>query len=104
MKNFSSIDFDDYLKNNNPLILDIREQWEWDKCHFKDSILLPMGQIIANIDKLDKSKETAIICHHGIRSMQVAHYLDSIGFTSIINLRGGINAWAKQVDSSMALY
>jgi rhodanese-related sulfurtransferase len=45
-----------------------------------------------------------IICHHGIRSMQVARYFDSVGFKNIINLRGGIDAWGKQVDSSMTLY
>ncbi len=104
MKDFSAIELDEYLENNQPLLLDVREQWEWDKCHFKDATLLPMGQIMANIDTLDKSKETVIICHHGIRSMQVARYFDSIGFENIINLRGGIDAWAKQVDSSMTLY
>ena len=59
---------------------------------------------MANIDTLDKSEEIVIICHHGIRSMQVARYFDSIGFENVINLRGGIDAWAKQVDSSMELY
>jgi rhodanese-related sulfurtransferase len=45
-----------------------------------------------------------VICHHGIRSMQVVRYFESIGFTSMINLRGGIDAWAKTIDHSMALY
>ncbi len=104
MKDFSAIELDEYLEHNNPLLLDVREQWEWDKCHFENSTLLPMGQIMANIDSLDKSEETVVICHHGIRSMQVARYFDSNGFSHIINLRGGIDAWAKQVDSSMELY
>ena len=104
MKDFSAIELDEHLEHNNPLLLDVREQWEWDKCHFENSTLLPMGQIMANIDSLDKSEETVVICHHGIRSMQVARYFDSIGFSHIINLRGGIDAWAKQVDSSMELY
>jgi rhodanese-related sulfurtransferase len=47
--------------------LDVREQWEWDKCHFKNSTLLPMGQIMSNIEQLDKTQETVVICHHGIR-------------------------------------
>jgi len=63
-----------------------------------------MGQIMANIDTFDKSAELVIICHHGIRSMQVARYFESIGFTNVINLKGGIDAWAKNIDSSMALY
>ena len=51
-----------------------------------------------------EKQEMVIICHHGIRSMQVARYFDQIGFTNIINLQGGVDAWAKQVDISMALY
>ncbi|CAC9526176.1 hypothetical protein [uncultured Gammaproteobacteria bacterium] len=93
-----------YLKDNSPLLLDVREQWEWDKCHFDEARLLPMGQIMANIDSLDKSEEIVLICHHGIRSMQVARYFESIGFANLVNLKGGIDAWAKTIDSSMALY
>ncbi|WXT99796.1 MAG: Sulfurtransferase [Catillopecten margaritatus gill symbiont] len=104
MKDFTATELDAYLKDNQPLLLDVREQWEWDKCHFENSKLLPMGQIMANIDSLDKSEEIVIICHHGIRSMQVARYFDSIGFEKVINLRGGIDAWAKQVDTLMTLY
>jgi len=63
-----------------------------------------MGQIITQIQNLDKAQETVIICHHGIRSMQVSKYFDSIGFEKIINLHGGIDAWAKQVDPTMPLY
>ena len=94
----------EYLEFNKPLLLDVREQWEWDKCHLKDAKLLPMGQIMANIESLDKSQETVLICHHGIRSMQVARYFESIGFDKIINLKGGVDAWAKTIDDSMALY
>ncbi|VVM21656.1 hypothetical protein BSPWISOXPB_5912 [uncultured Gammaproteobacteria bacterium] len=104
MQDFSVIEFEAYLKNNQPLLLDVREQWEWDKCHFENSKLLPMGQIMNNIESLDKTQETVIICHHGIRSMQVARYFDAIGFEKIINLRGGIDAWAKKIDPSMPLY
>ncbi len=93
-----------YLKYKSPLLLDVRERWEWDKCHFDEARLLPMGQIMANIDSLDKSEEIVLICHHGIRSMQVARYFESIGFANLVNLKGGIDAWAKTIDSSMALY
>ena len=95
---------EEYLEFNKPLLLDVREQWEWDKCHFDTARLLPMGQIMANIDSLDKTAEMVIICHHGIRSMQVARYFESIGFERVINLKGGIDAWAKTIDSSMAQY
>ncbi len=104
MKNLSVIELNAYLKNNQPLLLDVREPWEWEKCHLENSKLLPIGQILANIDKLDKSQETIVICHHGIRSIQVARYFDSIGFENVINMRGGIDAWARQIDLSMPLY
>ncbi len=104
MRDFSATELQKFLENNTPLLLDVREQWEWDKCHFEHSTLLPMGQIMANIKTLNKSQETVIICHHGVRSMRVARYFDSIGFENIINLAGGIDAWAKQVDNSMPLY
>ena len=93
-----------HLESNKPLLLDVREQWEWDKCHFDKARLLPMGQVITNINSLDKSQELVIICHHGIRSMQVARYFESIGFDKIINLKGGIDAWAKTIDDTMVLY
>ncbi len=104
MQDLTPEELKQYLVLNQPLLLDVREQWEWDKCHFDEAKLLPMGQIMANIDTFDKSAELVIICHHGIRSMQVARYFESIGFTNVINLKGGIDAWAKNIDSSMALY
>lgn len=104
MRDFTATELDAYLQDNQPLLLDVREQWEWDRCHFERSKLLPMGQIMSNIDSLDKTQEIVVICHHGIRSMQVARYFDSINFEKVINLRGGIDAWAKQVDTSMTLY
>lgn len=104
MKNYTATELNEYLITNSPLLLDVREQWEWDRCRISDSRLLPMGQIITQIQNLDKAQETVIICHHGIRSMQVSKYFDSIGFEKIINLHGGIDAWAKQVDPTMPLY
>ncbi len=104
MQDLAPAELNAYLQHNTPLLLDVREEWEWDKCHFNEARLLPMGQIMASIDTLDKAQEMVIICHHGVRSMQVARYLESAGFESIINLRGGIDAWARQIDDSMSLY
>ncbi|WPE15757.1 rhodanese-like domain-containing protein [Candidatus Thioglobus autotrophicus] len=104
MQDLTPEELKQHLVLNSPLLLDVREQWEWDKCRFDKARLLPMGQIMANIDTFDKSAELVIICHHGIRSMQVARYFESIGFINVINLKGGIDAWAKTIDSSMTLY
>ncbi|MCH9646545.1 MAG: sulfurtransferase [Proteobacteria bacterium] len=104
MQDLTPIELQSHLKNHSPLLLDVREQWEWDKCHFDEAKLMPMGQIMANVDSFDKAAEVVIICHHGIRSMQVARYFDMLGFENVINLKGGIDAWAKTIDDSMALY
>jgi len=103
-KDLTPIELHEYLEFNSPLILDVRELWEYEKCHLDNSLLMPMGSIISLIDTLDKDKETVVVCHHGIRSIQVARYFLSIGFTNIINLKGGLDAWARDIDPSMNTY
>ena len=63
-----------------------------------------MGQIPARLGELNKDPETVVICHHGVRSWQVAKFLESEGFANVINLAGGIDAWSKEIDSSIPLY
>lgn len=63
-----------------------------------------MRQIPSVLDDLDANQEIIVICHHGIRSRSVASYLSSQAFSNVINLTGGIDAWAKTVDPSMATY
>jgi rhodanese-related sulfurtransferase len=87
-----------------PLLLDVREPWEFQICRIDGSQLVPMGQIPAALNALDREKETVVICHHGIRSRQVALYLEYQGFTRVINLAGGVDAWARDVDHAMAVY
>jgi rhodanese-related sulfurtransferase len=87
-----------------PLLLDVREPWEYEICHLPGSTLVPMRQVPAAIANLDPDRETVVICHHGIRSRQVALYLEHLGFTRIVNLSGGVDAWAREVDPEMAVY
>ena len=63
-----------------------------------------MSTIPTNLKQLDKDRETVVICHHGVRSRRVAYYLEQAGFTNVINLRGGLDAWARSVDVDMATY
>lgn len=105
MKELSPLQVQNYLKQQHQaLVLDVREPWEWEKCHLAGSKLLPMGQILAQIETLDKTQPTVVVCHHGIRSRQVARYLESVGFETMINLAGGLDAWAKELDPTMAQY
>ena len=96
----------EYLQNLTikPLLIDVREPWEYQTCHIKDSVLIPMRQIPTALNELDPDRETVLICHHGIRSRSVSTFLTNNDFTQIINLSGGIDEWAKTVDDSMPVY
>ncbi len=94
----------DYLQNSKALLVDVREPWEFDICHLADSINIPMGIIPQHLDQIASSEECVVICHHGVRSMQIIRYLQQQNFEHLINLDGGLDAWARQVDPDMAVY
>lgn len=87
-----------------PLLLDVREPWEYQVCRIEGSELVPMRQIPGTIQNLDPEREIVVICHHGIRSRQVGFFLERAGFNNVINLDGGVDAWAREVDPEMATY
>ena len=87
-----------------PLLLDVREPWELEICLIEGSVAMPMGSVPARFPELDRDRETVVICHHGGRSAQVCMFLDRQGFSSVINLAGGVAGWAAQVDPRMAQY
>lgn len=96
----------DYLPQADPppLLLDVREPWEYEICRIDGSQLVPMGQIHTVAGTLDPTRELVAICHHGIRSLQVARYLEHMGHARVINLQGGIDAWAREIDPQMPVY
>ena len=106
MREFEAAELKDYLDSvqEPPLLLDVRQPWEFDICRLDDSILIPMSTIPANLNRLDKDRETVVICHHGVRSRRVAYFLEQAGFSNVINLRGGVDGWARDVDRTMATY
>ncbi|MBD3618302.1 MAG: sulfurtransferase [Chromatiales bacterium] len=87
-----------------PLLLDVREPWEFELARIEGSQLLPLGQVPVRLDELDPARETVVICHHGVRSMQAAFFLQSRGFKNVINLAGGIDAWSREVDPKVPVY
>lgn len=87
-----------------PLLLDVREPWEHDKARIAGSQLVPMQEIPARVAEIAENREVVAICHHGGRSMQVATFLEKSGFPRVHNLAGGIDAWSRTVDASVALY
>ena len=87
-----------------PLLLDVREEFEWAMCRIEGALLMPMNQIPARLGELDRDAEIVIYCHTGVRSQHVARYLASHGFRSVFNLTGGIRRWSLEVDPSVPLY
>ncbi len=95
-----------YLDNPTvaAVLVDVREPWEFQKCHIAGSRLMPLGQLPATYQELDPQRPTVVICHHGMRSQQAGHYLMQMGFKQVINLVGGIDAWAREVDTTTPTY
>ena len=91
-------------KRDNPLLLDVREPWEWQTARIEGAQHIPMREIPARAGELDKGREVVAICHHGGRSQQVAMFLEKNGFAKIHNLQGGVDAWARTVDPNVPTY
>lgn len=87
-----------------PVLLDVREPWEYETCRIEPSVLMPMASVPANQQALDPERPLVCICHHGARSLQVAAFLERAGFEQVFNLAGGVHAWALQVDPGMPTY
>lgn len=86
------------------VLLDVREQVERDLCAIEGSLHIPMGEILARKGELDPARATVCVCHHGIRSAQVAGALERLGFQRMYNLSGGIERWAVEVEPGMPRY
>ena len=104
MRKIQATDLADYLNTKSPLLLDVRETWEFETCSIANSINIPMGQVPQNIDQIRKAEECFVICHHGVRSAQVIQFLQQQDCDNLVNLEGGVDAWARQVDPDMPVY
>lgn len=84
--------------------LDVREQWENNVVHLKDSLLIPLGSIPYRHQEIDQEKKWVVYCHHGVRSIRACMFLDSLGFQNVFNLTGGIDHWSLTVDPTVKRY
>ncbi len=91
-------------RGERPVILDVREPEEIEIARFPGATPIPMGEIPSRIAELEPDAETVVLCHHGIRSAQVAMYLARLGFGRVANLRGGIDLWSATVDPTVPRY
>jgi rhodanese-related sulfurtransferase len=95
----------DLASPERPVILDVREPWEYQVAHIEGSTLIPMGDIPSRaFQELDPEAHFVTVCHHGVRSMNVAVWLRNQGFENTQSLRGGIDAWSAEVDPTMPWY
>lgn len=95
---------DGLQKQSAPLLLDVREEDEVRLCALPGSLHIPMNLIPLRHNELPDDIPIIVYCHHGIRSLNVARYLAHVGFENVANLQGGIDAWARQIDPTMARY
>ena len=86
-------------------LLDVREPWEYGAAHIPGSKHIPMGDIPARFNQeLDPDSHIVVVCHHGVRSLNVTAWLRQQGFDKVQSLQGGIDRWAREIDSSIPVY
>lgn len=89
--------------NKPHLLVDVREQGEYELCRIEGATLIPMSTVPGRVADLPKDKPIVVHCHHGGRSARVVAYLTQQGFTAV-NLEGGIDAWSERIDPSVPRY
>ncbi len=85
-------------------VLDIREPWETGICGFDGSLMVPMRTLPARLAELPRDKPLVVVCHHGVRSLHATQWLRHMGVDNAVNLQGGIDAWARQIDPGCPTY
>lgn len=85
-------------------LLDCREPWEYQTARIERAVNIPMGEIPARVQELNPDKHMVVVCHHGVRSMNVTAWLRQQGFASVQSMAGGIDAWSRRVDPKVPIY
>lgn len=85
------------------ILLDVREPYEYQISNI-DGKLIPQDDLPDRLDELDKSKEIVVMCRSGSRSAKACNFLEKNGFNNVSNLKGGVNAWAREIDNSLPVY
>ncbi len=107
MKQMTAKELYAYLQaGNEPVLIDVREEEELEFGMIAGAKHIPMQTVPGRLNELESLKQTPIvlICRSGRRSEQIGEFLEQMGFKEIINLQGGMNAWATEIDTSMTVY
>ncbi|SFS13296.1 Rhodanese-related sulfurtransferase [Granulicella pectinivorans] len=90
---------------NPPVLIDVREKWEFDTAHIENALLMPMGDVPSRAHQdLDEDEPILVLCHHGARSLNVTMWLRQQGFSQAQSIAGGIESWSRQIDPTIPRY
>ena len=92
------------VKKDECLLLDVREPWEVETASIDGALTIPMQDVPAKADSLPRDRPLVVFCHHGGRSLQVVMWLRGNGIPDAINMAGGIDLWAQEVDRTIPRY
>jgi len=93
------------LQSKFPVLLDVREPWEFQTASIPGGVLMPMGEVASRAhSELDPDAPIVVMCHHGSRSLNVALWLRDQGFAHVQSLSGGIDAWSRSIDPEIPRY
>jgi rhodanese-related sulfurtransferase len=87
-----------------PLLVDVREPWEFEHCRIDGSVLIPLGELSRRLDEVPGGRALVMVCHTGRRSQHAAMFLAQAGFADVHNLAGGVEGWAVEVEPAMKRY
>jgi len=90
--------------NKEFTLLDVRDPHEVHISKIENSTLIPLDDLPARFEELDKDKEMVVMCRSGARSAKACEFLQEKGFKNVSNLKGGVNEWAKKIDSNLPVY
>jgi len=86
------------------LFVDVREQWEYDTARIAGSVLIPLGEIPSNLQRLENAEQVVFFCHHGMRSLDAVAWLRSQGVEGAQSMTGGIERWSTEIDPNVPRY
>src|SRR6266705_2879983 len=95
---------DEWQRNPALVVVDVREPHEYEIAHIDGAVLTPLGELPDRLGELDGHHEIVTHCHHGARSLKALEILKAAGFSKVRSLRGGIDAWAVNVDPALPRY
>ncbi|NUN08006.1 MAG: sulfurtransferase [Ignavibacteriaceae bacterium] len=105
IKNYRPSQVKEILENSTDYrLIDVRERWEHEICRLPDSELMPLSEFHTHIKNIKPDEKIIFYCHHGSRSLNVCMYLAGNGYSNVINLLGGIDAWSDEVDNTLPKY